>query len=93
MVVILPDRVPESLRGELSLWMLEPKAGVFVGSVSGTVREKLWQRACNSMRGGAGILIHSANNEQGFEIRTWGDPSRSVVDLDGLKLIHKNQVL
>jgi CRISPR-associated protein Cas2 len=93
MVIMVLERVPESLRGELSRWMLEPKTGVFVGSISGMVREKLWQKACAAMRGGAGILVYSMNNEQGFEMRPWGDPNRSVVDIDGLKLIQNRQTL
>jgi CRISPR-associated protein Cas2 len=91
MVVMILERVPESLRGELSLWMLEPKSGVFVGSVSATVRDKLWQKACRAMRGGAGVLVYSTNTEQGFDIRSWGDPSRSEVEIEGLKLIQVHE--
>jgi CRISPR-associated protein Cas2 len=87
MVVMILERVPEALRGELSRWMLEPKTGVFVGSISAMVRDRLWQRACGAMRGGAGVLVYSTNTEQGFEMRPWGDPSRSVVDMEGLKLV------
>ncbi len=93
MVVMILECVPESLRGELTRWMLEPKTGVFLGSVSAMVRERLWQRACSSMHGGAGILVYSTNKEQGFEMQSWGDPSRSVVDIDGLKLVQTHQVL
>jgi CRISPR-associated protein Cas2 len=27
------EKVPTSLRGELTRWMLEPKSGVFVGNI------------------------------------------------------------
>ncbi len=87
MVVLVLERVPESLRGELSRWMLEIRAGVFVGSVTATVRERLWQQACRRMSGGAGILVYSARNEQGFSFDLWGDPSRFVVDFEGLRLV------
>ena len=43
MVVLFMEHVPPSLRGKLSRWMIEPRAGVFVGSISAMVREKLWE--------------------------------------------------
>ncbi len=41
MVVIILEKVPAGLRGELTRWLLELKAGVFVGKVSAMVRERL----------------------------------------------------
>lgn len=87
MVVLILERVPVSLRGELTRWLLEPRAGVFVGSISASVRDKLWEKACEAMAGGAGMLIHNAYNEQGFSVRFWGATNRSVVDYEGLTLI------
>lgn len=87
MVVMILERVPVSLRGELSRWLLEPRAGVFVGSVKSSVRTRLWARVCSGMKGGAGVMLYESNNEQGFEIEFWGATDRSVVDLEGLKLI------
>ena len=34
MVVMILERVPPSLRGELTRWMLELRAGVFVGTLN-----------------------------------------------------------
>ena len=34
MTVLILERVPATLRGELSRWMIEPRTGVFVGKVS-----------------------------------------------------------
>ena len=87
MVVIVLERVPPSLRGELTRWMLELRPGVFVGRVSAMVRDRLWEMVCRGMKGGAGLLVHNADNEQGFAIRFWGETSRSVVDFEGLQLI------
>ena len=80
MVVIVLERVPESVRGELTRWLIEPKAGVFAGTVTAGVRERLWERVCSAMAGGAGILIYTARNEQGFEVRFWGATRRSMLD-------------
>jgi len=46
MVVLIVESAPPSLRGELSKWMLEPRAGVYVGTISGAVRDLLWEKAC-----------------------------------------------
>jgi CRISPR-associated protein Cas2 len=73
--------------------MIEPKTGVFVGRLSATVRDRLWEHACKKMRGGAGTMIHSANTEQGYSVRFWGATSRWMVDLEGLTLVQKPQVL
>lgn len=87
MVVVILEKVPRGLRGELTRWMLEPRTGVFVGSVSGTVREHLWEKLCRGVRKGACIMVHSDNTEQGFSIRMHGDSSRQLVDFEGLSLI------
>lgn len=91
MIMVILEKVPLGLRGELTRWLLEAKTGVFVGSVSGIVRERLWQKLCNESREGSCLMIHSDNTEQGFSIRMWGEPSRQVVDFEGLSLIRVPQ--
>jgi CRISPR-associated protein Cas2 len=87
MVVFILERVPVSVRGELTRWMLELKAGVFVGSISALVRDLLWEKIGASLKGGGAILLHSSDTEQGFAIRYWGETSRTVRDFEGLWLI------
>lgn len=87
MVILILERVPPGLRGELSRWMIEPHAGVFVGNVSALVRDKLWDKVGAQKRGGAAVLIHSARNEQGFQVRTHGVTSRQQVEWEGLALV------
>lgn len=89
MTVLVLERASVSLRGELTRWMLEVRAGVFVGTLSARVRERLWKKACDRNRAGGCLLIFSAANEQGFQIETHGDPSRAIVDLDGLRLVRR----
>ncbi len=96
MVVLLLERVPASLRGELTRWLLELRPGVFIGQVSATVRDGLWEEACaaldkpqpaSSKAKAGGMLIYNTDNEQGFAIRSWGDPTRKVIDFDGISLV------
>lgn len=81
------DRVPRSLRGEMSRWMLEVHPGVFVGSPSALVRDRLWEKACGSSNGGSCILAHSSDAEQGFRVNTWGATRRGIEDYEGLTLV------
>ncbi len=88
MMVLVLERVPASLRGELTRWLLEPRTGVFVGRVSAMVRDRLWEKVCGSLKGReGGILIYSTDTEQGFALRSHGETSRELVDFDGLVLI------
>lgn len=87
MTVIILERVPVSVRGELTRWMLEPRTGVFVGRVSGMVRDRLWDRVCRALRGGGAILVHSSDTEQGYSVRLWGEPSRELVDFEGIWMV------
>lgn len=81
------ENAPTSVRGELTRWMLELHAGVFVGNISAAVRDALWQMVCGKLRGGAGMMVHNAANEQGFKILICGNTSRTLEDFDGLMLI------
>jgi CRISPR-associated protein Cas2 len=86
MILIILEKVPTSLRGELTRWLLELQSGVFIGNVSGAVRDTLWSMVCDKMRAGAGLLVQNSQNEQGFTIRTCGYSSRILEDFEGLAL-------
>ena len=87
MIVMILERVPAGLRGELSRWLIEPKTGVFVGHVSAMVRDRLWKKCQASKAVGGVIQAWSSNNEQRFLIRMDGDTSRRLVELDGVLLV------
>ena len=87
MVVMILEKVPARLRGELTHWLIEPKTGIFVGHVSARVRDKLWEK-CTRAKGLGGVTqIWSTNTEQHFEMRTAGDTTREIVNFEGLQLI------
>jgi CRISPR-associated protein Cas2 len=91
LTVIVAERVPASLRGFLTRWMLEIHPGVFVGTVSARVRESLWERLVVKRRKltSAVLLLHNAAGEQGFTMRAAGTGSRQVADFDGLLLLRR----
>lgn len=90
MMVMILENVPTSARGELSRWLIEPHAGVFVGHVSAMVRDKLWEKCCKSCKKGGIIQIWSTNNEQRFTMRVYGDTKRTLVDFEGIQLIKRS---
>ncbi len=88
MVVIVLENASEKLRGIITRWLLETKPGVFVGSLNAKVREKIWEKITEDVSQSA-LLIYSCNTEQGFRIEMVGEPTRSLVDLDGVQLIKR----
>ena len=68
--------------------MIEVRPGIFVGSLNGMVRDKIWEQIGKYNPKGA-LMIYSYNNEQGYQIRMIGDPTRQIIDLDGLQLIKR----
>ena len=87
MVLMILEKVPTSLRGELTRWLIEPHPGVFVGHVNAMVRERLWDKCCGAKRTGGVIQAWSTNTEQRFRIRMDGVTRRTVIELEGLQLI------
>ncbi|MHB0858477.1 MAG: type I-E CRISPR-associated endoribonuclease Cas2e [Anaerolineae bacterium] len=83
------EKVPVSLRGELTRWLIEVDTGVYVGDVNAMVRERLWVKCTSGRRKGSVIQAWSTNREQGFDLRAMGLTDRQVVDYDGLKLVRK----
>lgn len=91
MTVLVMENVSPSLRGECTRWLLEIKAGVFLGTISAAVRERLWALVQERSEGGDCLIAYSANNEQGFCMEIWGNPRRTIVDFDGLQFIKIQQ--
>ena len=89
MIVLIVERATPGLRGQLTRWMLEVRAGVFVGTLSARVRDKLWELVKARNPAGGSLLIARAQNEQGFVVDSHGDTSRQVLEIEGLWLVRK----
>lgn len=89
LTVIIVERATPGLRGQLTRWMLEVRAGVYVGTLSARVRDKLWQLVKARNAAGGSLLIYRARTEQGFVVESDGDTSRSIIEIDGLQLVRK----
>ena len=87
MLVIVVENVPPRLRGRLGVWLLEIRAGVYVGDYSNKVREMIWKNVLEGMQDGSAVIAWNGPTESGFEIETAGPNRRVPVNLDGLTLV------
>ena len=87
MLVIVVENVPPRLRGRLAIWLLEVRAGVYVGDVSRRVREMIWQNVEVGLEEGNAVMAWSTNTESWFDFVTLGRNRRMPVEFDGLKLV------
>ncbi|ANA40573.1 MULTISPECIES: type I-E CRISPR-associated endoribonuclease Cas2e [Geobacter] len=87
MLVIVVENAPPRLRGRLALWLLEVRAGVYVGKVSRRVREMIWNTIVQGIDDGNAVMAWSTNTESGFDFLTLGANRRIPVEMDGIKLV------
>ena len=88
MITLVLSRVPEGIRGHLTKWLLEVAPGVFVGQVNARVRDELWDTTLAGIESGSALMVLSAPNEQGFEVRNVGH-RWTPVDLDGFVALRR----
>jgi CRISPR-associated protein Cas2 len=87
MLVIVVENAPPRLRGRLAVWLLEVRAGVYVGSYGKRVRERIWEDVRQGIEDGSGVIAYSHPNDAGFAFDTCGRNRRVPVDFDGFALV------
>lgn len=87
MLVVVTENVPPRLRGRLAIWLLEVRAGVYIGDISRRTREMIWKQVTELAEEGNVVLAWATNTESGFEFQTFGENRRLPVDLDGMRLV------
>ena len=87
MLVIVLENAPPRLRGRLAVWLLEIRAGVYVGDYSAKMRNYLWKQVEVGIEDGNAVMIWRTNTEAGFDFVTLGKNRRIPVDFDGTKLV------
>jgi len=88
MIVIVLENAPPRLRGRLALWLLEVRAGVYVGDFGRRAREYFWQQVVEGIADGNAVIAwRDPGEENGFQFDTCGQNRRMPVDYDGLKLV------
>lgn len=87
MIVIAMSNAPPRLCGRLAAWLLEVRAGVYVGEYSARTRERIWDQVVAYIDQGDAVMVWDAPTEQGFDFVTVGTNRRMPVDFDRFKLV------
>jgi CRISPR-associated protein Cas2 len=79
MTIIVENALPR-LRGRLAVWLLEVRAGVYVGNYGRRTRERIWDEVKSSIEAGNGVIAWTAPNDAGSRSRPAGraGESRSI---------------
>lgn len=87
MLVIVLENAPPRLRGRLAIWLLEVRAGVYVGNYSPKVRQTIWGQVEEGIEDGNAVMVWRSNNESGFDFETLGANRRIPAEINGVRLV------
>jgi CRISPR-associated protein Cas2 len=87
MCMVVTEAVPPRMRGRLAVWLLEVRAGVYVGDVSRRIREMIWFQVNELAENGNVVMAWGTNTESGFDFITYGENRRMPVEMDGFRLV------
>ncbi|MCF1506016.1 type I-E CRISPR-associated endoribonuclease Cas2 [Afifella sp. H1R] len=87
MMIVVVNNAPPRLRGRLAVWLLEVRAGVYVGTYSARTREMIWDQVAGLIEDGDAVMAWPAQTDAGFDFVTVGRNRREPADFDGLKLV------
>lgn len=92
MITVISSNLPRRVRGVLNIWLLEPKAGVFVGNLNKKIESRIFKFLTNYMNGKHDLIIirDNALSPQGFEINTVS--SKRMTRQSGLLLTQEIQL-
>lgn len=86
-LVVVTENVPPRLRGRMAIWLLEVRAGVYIGDVSRRTREMIWEQLSEGFEEGNVVMAWASQHESGYEFQTLGENRRLPVEFDGLRLV------
>lgn len=86
MIVVVVTACPPKLRGQLTRWLLEISAGVYVGHCTARVRDMLWERIIEHVGRGKALMVHSTRGEQRLAFRVHHHEWEPT-DFDGITLM------
>lgn len=87
MMVVVVENAPPRLRGRLAVWLLEVRAGVYLGNYSRRTRERIWSEVRGAIGDGNAVIAWTAPTDAGFSFETCGLNRRVPVEFDGLQLV------
>ena len=87
MLVMILEKLPRSLRGALSRWLIEVRPGTFLGNPTQRVRDELWKKVTQRPPLGYVLQLWSSPSPQGFVFRQYGESKQTLADFEGLALV------
>lgn len=88
MRTLVAEHTSEKIRGKLTRYFHEVSPNIFVGDVSKTVADQIWEDL-EKEDGIQAAFVEPSDNEQGYSVRTIGYPSYSACDFDGILLFSR----
>lgn len=85
--MVVVENAPPRLRGRLAVWLLEIRAGVYLGNYARRTREMIWNEVLAAIGDGNAVIAWTAPNDAGFAFDTCGANRRIPVDFDGFDLV------
>jgi len=85
-LVLVVQAVPDHLRGYLERFLQEVRTGVYVGTTSRRVADRLWEVTSQHAGPGDATMIQSSDSEAGYTITSRPHPRYSLLDYDGWTL-------
>lgn len=86
MVIISVEHAEPKIEGYLTRHMLKIRPGIFVGRLSKTRRDYLWEHIIDEQPDIDSVMCYDMANKT-ISIQTHGNPTRKVVDVDGIQLL------
>jgi CRISPR-associated protein Cas2 len=86
-MAVMVNNAPPRLRGRLAVWLLEVRAGVYLGVYSARTREMICEQVKALIGDGDAVVAWDAPTDAGFTFETFGKNRRIGVDFDGLRLV------
>ncbi len=87
MTVIIAQDTPDSIRGMLKRWFIEPRPNVFVGTLNRRTHEKTIDYIKRNATEIGLLIISSFPNCQGYKIETTGQTNRRGIEISGLWMV------
>lgn len=88
MLVVIANHIPPAVRGRMKLWFIEPRPHVFVAGLKDSTADKVVDYLFEHCPASSGLLVfQKINNAPGYIIRSYGDPTKKLIEISDLQLI------
>jgi len=84
--VVSAPAVPDHLKGYIGRFLQQMGPSIFVGKISRRRADSLWEQLVDKASEGGIIMVCSANNDAGFDIKICNIRDWGIVDFDGILL-------